>query len=132
VKTGLLRKRRALDVCSYLTPEFDEVVNPPTLTASRKRVARLEAAIARRREANDRARDSMSPEQLQAFKEELVRRPLDPSHGHLPWTYKIYLVFKYIVAYLTIPKESREPASFLVFPDFKLEHRQPITLLHEN
>ena len=36
-----------------------------------------------------------------------------------------------IAAYLTVPKDLREGARFLVFPDFKLEHRLPIVLMRE-
>jgi hypothetical protein len=130
-ETGLLQKRRDLDVCSYVSQGFDEVVNPPTYTAGRRRVARLEAAIAERRAFNDRAEKSLTPEEKRAWKDRIVGRPLDSSHARLPFVYKIYLVFKYIVAYLTIPKESRAPASFVVFPDFKLKDRRPIVLRHE-
>ena len=130
-ETGLLQKRRDLDVCSYVSQGFDEVVNPPTFTARRGRVARLEAAIEERRAVNDWAEKSLSPEEQRAWKDRIVQRPLDPSHARLPWAYKIYLVLKYIVAYLTIPAESRAPTSFVVFPNFKLKDRRPIVLRRE-
>jgi len=108
-------------VCSYVSQGFDEVVNPPTFTARRGRVARLEAAIEERRAVNDWAEKSLTPEEQRALKERIVQRLLDPSHARLPWAYKIYLVLKCVVAYLTIPAESRDPARFVVFPKLQAE-----------
>jgi hypothetical protein len=129
--TGLLRKRRDVNVCSYVSENFDEVINPPRFTGGAKRVARLEAAIVERRAANERAEKTMTPSEKVALKEKIVARRLGPEHARLPLFYKISLVFKYIVAYLTVPKESRAGARYLVFPDFELEHRLPVVLMRE-
>ena len=129
--TGLLQKRRDVDVCSYVSERFDEAINPPSFTARRAKVERLEAAIAERKAVNERAEKSLDDAEKRALKEKIVNRPLDPGHARLPLPYKIYLVFKYAAAYLTLPAESRAGAKFLVFPRFDLEDRRPIQLRRE-
>src|SRR5439155_17514934 len=129
--TGLLQKRRDVDVCSYVSERFDEAINPPSFTARRAKVERLEAAIAERKAVNERAEKSLDDAEKRALKEKIVNRPLDPGHARLPLPYKIYLVFKYAAAYLTLPAESRAGAKCLVFPRFDLEDRRPIELRRE-
>lgn len=126
--TGLLRKRRDVDVCSYVAPGWDEEVNPPEFTASRARVARIRAAIDERRAANAKAETSMSAEEKRALAKDLLSRPLPESHGRLPFFYKIYVALKWAVAYFTVPEDSREAISYLVFPKFRAEGRRPISL----
>ena len=129
-ETGFLRKRRDVDLCRYVSPSFDEAINRSRFTARRAKVERLKAAIAERRADNERA-ESMSEQEKSELKQRIVNRPLDVKHGWLPWFYKIYLVFTYPASYLTIPKELRAGASYLVFPDYKLKDRRPIVLRHE-
>ena len=126
--TGFLRRRRDVDVCAYVGPGWDEEVNPPAFTASRARVARIRAAIAERRASNAKAETSMSAGEKRAFAKELLSRPLPESHGRLPFFYKVYVALKWAVAYFTVPEDSREAISCLVFPKFRVEGRRAASL----
>jgi hypothetical protein len=126
--TGLLRKRRDVDVCSYVSPGWDEAVNSPVFTASPRRVARIRAAIAERLAENESAEKSMGPGEKRTLAEKLLSRRLPESHGRLPFCYKLYIAMKWAVAYFTVPKDSREAIGYLVFPKFQLAGRRPIEL----
>jgi hypothetical protein len=129
--TGLLVKRRRIDLCRYVTEKLDEVRNPPTYTACRRRVERLRAVIAERLAWNQRAEASTSAEEKERLRRELVARPLEKGHERLPFPYKLIVPFRYAVAYLTVPSESRRATRWVVFPKFDLEGRRPIVLRRE-
>jgi len=125
--SGLLVQRRAVDVCRFVSPAWDEAIDPPLFTAGRRRVARIEAAIAERVAQNAQAR-SWSAERRRELRERVVGRALPPDHGRLPFFYKIWVALKWGSAYLTISAQERRAIGFLVFPDFSEKHRRPIVI----
>jgi hypothetical protein len=129
-RTGLLVKRRDFDVCSYVSREWDEAINLDTFTARAGKVARLEAAIAERIAFNENVEKSWTVEDRVAFKERIVGRRYEAVHVGLPLPYKLYVLIKYPIAYLTLQKDSRQAVRAILFPKLKLETRRPIVLRH--
>ena len=130
-ESGLLARRREVDVCAYVSPGFDEVTNPPVFTAGKAPVARIRKAIAARTIQNETAERSMTEEEKRSLEGWIVSRRLPESHGKLPFFYKLYVALKWGVAYFTVPKGSREAIGYLVFPKFRLRGRRPIALRRE-
>ena len=125
--TGRLVQRRTVDVCRFVSPAWDEVLDPPIFTAGRGRVAKIEAAIAERVAQNARAA-SWSAERRREIRDRVVGRALPPEHGRLPFFYEIWVALKWGTAYLTISAPQRRAIGFLVFPDFSRKHRRPIVI----
>jgi hypothetical protein len=115
--SGLLARRRAVDLCAYVRPSMDEALNPPDYTGSPRRTARLRAAIARRA-AGALAEGDAS----------VVHREPDPRHHEISLLTRVSLIVKHAFTYLTMPREQRAGTRFLVFPNLKLERRRPIVL----
>jgi hypothetical protein len=129
--TGLLQRRRDVDVCAYVTPEWDEGNNPPTFTASSRKIRRLREAIAEREAQNEAAERSLSESEESRLKGEILARRLPPDHGRLAFLVKLSIALKWGFAYLTLPDDSWRAISYLVFPTFRLSERRPIVLRHE-
>ncbi len=116
---GLLVKRRNVDVCTFVTQEWDEAVNVSSFTARRGKVA-----------FNRRVEETWSDEEKRVFKEKILQRRFETVHVGLTFAYRLYLLVKYPIAYLTLPKESRRGIRAILFPRLKLEERSPIVLKH--
>jgi hypothetical protein len=130
-QTGLLEKRRPIDVCRFVPADLDEAVTPPIFTARPGRRKSIKKAIAERIAQNEAAEASMVPEARENLRRELTARALPADHGRLPFFYKLYIALKWFWAYVTIPRDAREAIGYLVFPKWKLDRRTPIVLRRE-
>ena len=126
--TGLLVRRRAVDVCRFVTPDWDEAIDPPVFTEGRAKRERIVAAIAERYAAN-RAGAALPESEKKRLERELTARRLPPRHGRLSFPDELWVAVKWGTAYLTIPRDARTAIRALAFPDFKLRDRRPITLM---
>jgi hypothetical protein len=126
--TGLLVRRRAVDVCRFVTAEWDEALDPPAFTENRRKRERIEAAITERVEAN-RAGASLPEGEKRRLERELTARRLPPRHGRLSFPDELWVAVKWGTAYFTIPRESRRAIRALAFPRFRLRDRRSITLM---
>ncbi len=129
--SGLLVRRRDVNVCSYVTPEMDEVLDPSAFTAGKAKVRRLQAAIAERLAANAYAKASLTADELRALHDELVRRPPDPRHDRISFGYRLTRAVKYAFVFVTMSKKVHEGVASMVFPDVNPRHRKPIALRRE-
>jgi len=127
---GLLVKRRNIDVCTFLTQEWDEAVNVSSFTARRGKVEKLGTAIADRIAFNKRVEETWTDEEKRVFKEKILQRRFEAVHVGLTLAYRLYLLVKYPIAYLTLPEDSRRGIRAILFPKLKLEERSPIVLRH--
>jgi hypothetical protein len=125
--SGLLVKRRGVDLCAYVTSDLDEVLDPPAFTAGARKVKRLEAAIARRKTAAA-AEESMSVEDEERVRRRVLSRALEKGHDHLPFFYKIAVAFRYAFAWLTLPKDVVGPTHWVVFPRLERKGRKPLRI----
>jgi len=125
---GLLVRRRNVDVCSYVTGKWDEVANPSTFTARRRKVERLRKAIAERIAFNENVWRTWSEEEQRAWRERILARRFQDVHVGLPLINRLYLLVKYPITYLTLPKDLRPGIHAIIFPRLKLDERRPIVL----
>ena len=125
---GLLVRRRPIDLCRFVSPELDESVDPPVYSAGKRKVRRIQEAIAERVEQNRAAEASMGAAAREEMRRRLTARALPADHGRFPLFYKIGIVLRWAWAYFTMPKEARQAIGYLVFPDWKIEDRRPIVL----
>ncbi len=129
-ETGLLIRRRDVDLCRYVTREFDEALDLSRLDLCRG-ARRVEAAIAERQAEDAWAREGLTPQDLEELREKILARPGVSLRAGLPLSYEAYLGLKWGWAYLTMPRDSRRAVKCLVFPKFSLKNRAPILLRRE-
>lgn len=127
-RSGRLVRRRDVDVCRFVSSDFDEVRNPSIFTAGRAKVRRIRAAIAEREKDNAAAR-TLSAAEIGRLRGVLTARPLPPDHGRMPVFAGMGVLVKWAVAYLTMPRDSRRAIRYLAFPDFNRKDRTPIVML---
>jgi hypothetical protein len=125
--TGTLVRRRAVDVCRFVTTAWDEAIDPPAFTEGAGARRRIEKAIAERVAANARG-DRLSDEEKRRLERTLTARALPPDHGRPGIPDKLWIAVKWGFAYVTIPKESRRAIRALAFPDFHRGDRRSIRL----
>ncbi|HET9796042.1 MAG TPA: hypothetical protein VFS34_16450 [Thermoanaerobaculia bacterium] len=126
--TGLLVRRREVDVCRFVEPGWDEALDPPVFTAGRRKRARIEAAVAERLAANARG-EALPPSEKRRLERELTERVLPAGHGKLPFPDELWVALKWGTAYLTIPRDSRRAIRALAFPKFRREGRRPLRMM---
>jgi len=126
--TGLLVRRRVVDVCRFVETDWDEGLNPPVFTEGRERRERIERAIAARWAAN-RNGEALPLAEKRRLEEELTGRSLPRDHGRLSLPEKLWVALKWGTAYIEIPSESRAAIRSLAFPKFRRDDRRPIRMM---
>ena len=126
-RSGLLVRRRDVDVCRFVAPAWDEALDPPTFTEGAAPRRRIEAAIAERFAANTRG-ERLPEGEKRRLERSLTARALPRGHGRVSIPDKMWVAVKWGFAYLTIPRESRRAIRALAFPKFRRDDRRPIRL----
>ncbi|HET7453624.1 MAG TPA: hypothetical protein VFL12_12830, partial [Thermoanaerobaculia bacterium] len=80
--TGTLVRRRDVDVCRFVTPAWDEAIDPPAFTEGAGPRRRIEKAIAERVAANARG-ERLPDTEKRRLERTLTARSLPPGHGRV-------------------------------------------------
>jgi hypothetical protein len=130
-QTGLLVKRRDADVCTYVSPGWDEVVNPPRYAENCRKTARVEAAVAERIAENEWAERALTDADKLWLAQKIFERPGVTTHARFRLPFAIVVAARWVWSYLTLPRDSREAVNCIVFPKFSKKKRIPIVLKRE-
>jgi hypothetical protein len=130
-ETGLLVKRRDADVCTYVSPAWDEAANPPRYAESCRKSARVEAAVAERIAENEWAERALTEEDKLWLAQKILERPAVTIHARFRFPFALVVAARWVWSYLTLPRDSREAVNCIVFPKFSKRKRIPIVLKRE-